>query len=383
MEILFFLTKQLMDNTINSDRHLWIKSHLMDLKLPDVLSEMIVSYDYHFEGKFHQCLKGHKSTVTCLTTLRDGRIITGSDDKTIRIWNSKTGKCDLVLTGAISGVHEIIVLPDNRIITGSRDENILRIWDTQTGICNNTLAGHSDSISCLEMLVDNTSLLIASGSFDKTARIWDINTYRCNHILAGHKNYIYKIKNLSEKQIITSGSFDNTMRIWDTMSGDCLKVLMGHTNTVFDIIVLNDKIISAGDTTLRIWDIKNDEIKCDIIKAHTAWITKLYLTDDGVITISLDNTVKKWNLNTKKCEMILSKDNENPLIISPDHKLISLAYDNDLIFTIKDQMNDTFEKIVAECNNEHHTILYSQSLILLPDNKIATIFIGPDVVIWK
>lgn len=71
-------------------------------------------------------LEGHTETVTCVKILPDGRIISGSRDRTIKIWNTKTGICENTFNVG-SPVKCINVLPDGRIMTGSY--NTLKIWN--------------------------------------------------------------------------------------------------------------------------------------------------------------------------------------------------------------------------------------------------------------
>ena len=76
---------------------------------------------------------GHKGSVCCLQALPDGRIVSGSDDNTIRIWtrNADGTWGHEVLTGHEDSVLCLQALPDGRIVSGSKDGTI-RIWDGET-----------------------------------------------------------------------------------------------------------------------------------------------------------------------------------------------------------------------------------------------------------
>ncbi|HEV3076949.1 MAG TPA: hypothetical protein VHB47_21180 [Thermoanaerobaculia bacterium] len=62
----------------------------------------------------------------------DGRVISGSDERTLRIWDLATGRTTGTLEGHWSGVYALAVLPDGRVVSGSEDHT-LRIWDLATG----------------------------------------------------------------------------------------------------------------------------------------------------------------------------------------------------------------------------------------------------------
>ena len=76
-----------------------------------------------------ETLKGHTNSVWTLQVLPDGRIVSGSSDNTIRIWEKKDNRWESVaLEGHTDSVWTLQVLPDGRIVSGSHD-NTIRIWD--------------------------------------------------------------------------------------------------------------------------------------------------------------------------------------------------------------------------------------------------------------
>ncbi len=120
-------------------------------------------------------LEGHTRDVNCLAVLGDGvSLASGSRDKTVRLWNTKTGVCTRVLEGHTGLVYCLAVLGDGvSLASGSSDETV-RLWNTKTGVCTRVLEGHTHYVCCLAVLGDGVSL--ASGSGDKTVRLWCAKT---------------------------------------------------------------------------------------------------------------------------------------------------------------------------------------------------------------
>ena len=62
--------------------------------------------------------------MVCVSVLPDGLIVSGSSDKTLRIWNASSGECEQVLSGHAGWVSCVSVLSDGRIVSGSSDKTL-------------------------------------------------------------------------------------------------------------------------------------------------------------------------------------------------------------------------------------------------------------------
>ena len=75
-------------------------------------------------------------------------------------------------------------------LSGSRDRT-LRLWDLQTGQLLRTFAGHTEGVSAVSVSSDGRHAL--SGSRDRTLKLWDLATGQVLHTLAGHEGMVYAV----------------------------------------------------------------------------------------------------------------------------------------------------------------------------------------------
>ncbi len=80
-----------------------------------------------------------------VAVLPDGNAISASRDKTLKVWDLKTGQCVMTLKGHAGYVISVAILPNGNAISASWD-NTLKVWDLKTGQCVMTLKGHTQSV---------------------------------------------------------------------------------------------------------------------------------------------------------------------------------------------------------------------------------------------
>ena len=163
---------------------------------------------------------GHTGTIHCICYSPNGRhIISGSDDRTIRIWDAETGGISgEPLKGHTGSVRSVAYSPDGRrIISGSRD-NTIRIWDAETGAAvGKPLEGHSEYVSSVAYSPDGRRVI--SGSEDATIRIWDTEPNAgVSSPLEGEVVNVPSVTSFPTGQHNVSGSNSNTIHVSETFS---------------------------------------------------------------------------------------------------------------------------------------------------------------------
>ena len=250
-------------------------------------------------GRCIATLKGHTSAVLGVALTPDGRrVVSGSDNGKVRVWEIESGRCVAALKGHTSWVRSVALSADGRHAVSGSGDNTVRVWDIEAGRCIATLKGHTDNVQGVALTSDGRHAV--SGSDDKTVRVWDIEAGRCVATLEGHTSWVKSVALTSDGHLAVSGSDDKTVRVWDIEAGRWVATLEGHTAGVWGVALTPDgrRVVSGSDNgKVRVWDIETGRCVATL-EGHTSWVYGVALTSDGrhAVSGSDDNTVQVWDL---------------------------------------------------------------------------------------
>jgi glucose repression regulatory protein TUP1 len=122
---------------------------------------------------------GHQQEIYSLDLSLDGRlIVSGSGDKTARIWDMNDGSSKVLTTDDPDSLNNdfevtsVAISPNGQLVAAGSLDRAVRIWDVATGVLVERLQGHRDSVYSVAFTPDGKGLV--SGSLDKTLKYWDI-----------------------------------------------------------------------------------------------------------------------------------------------------------------------------------------------------------------
>ena len=201
-------------------------------------------------GKCEHTLRGHTEWVSCIDTTGN-LLFSGSWDSTVKIWNLQTRQNIGSLYNPMGNAIYCMQVGDNQLVTGCRSHTV-DLWDIQTSAIIGSCIGHDKNVNCLRQ----QDFTVASGSTDNTTRLWDLRTFECMETLHSHSNHIMCLDYNTDACRLVTGSYDKTIRIWDTRSlHSPRQILQGHSAAVFSLCFNDHKLISGStDSTIKIWN---------------------------------------------------------------------------------------------------------------------------------
>jgi len=226
-----------------------------------------------------------------MITLPNSKLVTGSYDKTIKIWP------DPLKLGEMSQSN----LQISQISQLSKKSNVSNIQNPLK-----TLTGHTSSVISLKYLNDGVSF--ASGSADYNIKIWDYERGENIKNFSGHMSDILCFDATSNGNTLVSGSADRTIKIWSLTkkySSACLKTLTGHLDFIWTIVLLQDDstLLSGGiDKTIKMWDINTGNLIRNLPTEHSSHITKIIqLSREVIVSCANDGSIKFWDFKGNVC----------------------------------------------------------------------------------
>ncbi|CDR98824.1 related to TAF5-subunit of TFIID and SAGA complexes [Sporisorium scitamineum] len=204
-------------------------------------------------------MRGHRKNVKSVRFVgEEGRkLVSGSSDNTVRLWNSNTGRCEGVLEGHRSRVWDVDSTRTGGHVASASGDSTVKVWDVESAQCRTTLrAGVGDVYSC-RFHPDEKH--IVSAGYDKLVRMYDVETGSIVKTFTGHQLGVSSAIFNPLGNLIVTASKDTTIRFWDVVSGLCIRTIPGHLGEVTSVEINESGTLllsSSKDNSNRLWDLR-------------------------------------------------------------------------------------------------------------------------------
>ncbi|KAB2572264.1 U3 small nucleolar RNA-associated protein 13 [Lasiodiplodia theobromae] len=321
---------------------------IISLKSQEAAADDQIGGDYF--GADKGLLKGHEDIIICLDVDWSGHwLATGAKDNTARLWRldpeNSFWDCYATFTGHAESLGAIALPktipqvgsaayadpldhPPAFIVTGSQDKTIKR-WDTSSikkdvkkaSRATWTRKAHDKDINAID--INHNATLFATASQDRTVKIWSVETGETVGVLRGHRRGVWTVKfapkdtpqinGSGNRGLIATGSGDKTVKIWSLTDYSCLLTLEGHTNSILKLAWLphvqtgdsRDKrgaevASAAGDGLVKVWDVSTGEVSCTLDN-HTdrVWALIVNPSTKTLVSGGGDSVITFWEDTTE------------------------------------------------------------------------------------
>jgi|HubBroStandDraft_1064217.scaffolds.fasta_scaffold00257_13 WD40 repeat protein len=247
--------------------------------------------------------EGHGDRVNAVVVRPDGRrALSGSNDRTLRLWDLATGAELLRFEGhggRVTALAVAVTAAGRHVLSGSEDRMLL-LWSLDHGTELQRFVGHDGWVNSVVFLPDETHAL--SGSNDMTLRLWDLETGAELRRFSGHGGAVNAVVALPDGRRALSGADDETLRLWDLETGAELRRFVGHGGAVSAVALLPDgrrALSGSHDSTLRLWNLETG-LELRRFDGHADWVRAVCVLADArrALSVSDDKTLLLWDLET-------------------------------------------------------------------------------------
>ena len=163
-------------------------------------------------------IRGHDKDINIISIApNDSIVASGSQDKTVKIWNSVDMSLKGTLRGHRRGVWDCQFSPIDRVVSTSSGDKTIKLWSLTDYSCLRTFQGHLSSVLRVRFL--STGLQLISSGADGLIKLWTVRTNECETTLDGHSNKVWALdlapSSSTQGDCVVSGAADSKLLVWE------------------------------------------------------------------------------------------------------------------------------------------------------------------------
>ncbi len=243
-------------------------------------------------------LTSHKGPVAAVAITPDGsKLITGSHDHTIKIWNAQTGRALKTLKGHDRAVCALAVSGDGKWIASGGVDQTIRIWEVRSGklvqAFRGLFSGHADTVTALAF--HPASSVLVSASRDWTVRLWDVKLGKEIYSLRDYEEAVLALAMGRDGKTIAYGGVGKHIAIRNLKTGKARSLPIKPPVLSLAFSPQGDRLAAGHGHEILLWDCDRKKTLAKL-KGHSKAVSALAFTADNQILVSgsHDKTIKRW-----------------------------------------------------------------------------------------
>ncbi|KAF8174433.1 WD40-repeat-containing domain protein, partial [Mycena galopus ATCC 62051] len=327
----------------------------------------------------------HRDSVTCLSISPSGsKLVSGSKDTFVRIWDVAIGHCILETAGHTVAVSSVAFSPDGSQLVSAAEDGSIRVWDVQTGLTLVQFIGHSDMVNSVVYTTDGER--VVSGSKDRTIRIWSIESGQEEVSLDCQKE-VFSLSISQDGTTLVSGSADGVVRLWDIAKHECTQEALHLGSSAAIVMAFSPDAsriaIGCWDNPVSIWSTSTGVVEATLFNklGHRRYVGSVAFSPDGSFVASgcADGSIWIWEVSSRRLlgELGMHTSRVSSVVFSADSlRLFSSSADATI------RVWSLFDGSFPAENEEGH----SESVLSVafsPDDRWLVSTSGkPEVLVW-
>ncbi|OMJ13147.1 Transcription initiation factor TFIID subunit 5 [Smittium culicis] len=219
-------------------------------------------------------------------------------------------KDNIKLIGHSGPVYSLDISSDNKFMISGSEDKTVRLWNLDT--YSNLVSYRGHNYPVWDVTFSPINLYFASSSFDKTARLWSCEHIYPLRIFAGHLSDVSCVKFHPNGNYLLTGSDDRTVRLWDVQRGKCVRLFTGHSGPITSICIspngkvaatastlMNKKrMLNKSENMIKVWDLGSGKLMDEFL-GHDEPVYSLCFNHESNLLLSgsADGSVKAWKIN--------------------------------------------------------------------------------------